>query len=215
MPKRKTLEEKAESTKSNYIQNIGPREEEILRRKLAGERNTEIAEIMGLTENRVSFIVTSPIFKEKMLEKQESINKKFEQGLAIDPIKRKFQEAADKASDVLIGMLKKEIPAGPLKRNVANDVLEYAGQTKKPTEDHSTKIYIDKRTGNDIRMAVKELKMDVDLLKEIGIEGEIIESTSGDKPESTGRTGKKKLLGVLQGDNEKRLANKKGSPATV
>jgi len=34
MPKRKTLDEKTISTKSNYIQNFDAREEEILRRKL-------------------------------------------------------------------------------------------------------------------------------------------------------------------------------------
>ena len=215
MPKHKNIEDKAESTKSNYIQNFDTRSEEILRRKLAGERNQDIAKALKLSENRVSFIVTSPIFQARMTAKQEVINKKFEEELAIDPIKRKFQIASDKASEVLIDMMD-TAPFGALKRNAANDILEYAGQTKKPAEDHSTKIYIDKRTGNDIRVAVKALKIDIDLLKEIGIEGvEEIESTSGDKPESTGRVGKKKFLDILQGNNEKQLVDKGSSPATV
>ena len=201
MPKRKNIEDKAESTKSNYIQNFDTRSEEILRRKLAGERNQDIAKAMQLSENRVSFIITSPIFQARMTARQEEINKKFEQELATDPIKRKFQKASGKASDILIGLMD-QAPPGALKRNVANDVLEYAGQTTKPAEDHSTKIYIDKRTGNDIRVAVKALKIDMDLLKEIGIEGvEEIEPTSGDKPESTGGVGKEKILDILQGDN--------------
>ena len=65
MPTHKSLEEKSESTKSNYIQNWTPREDEILRRILSGATNKVIAEAMGLSENRVSFIVTSPIFQAK------------------------------------------------------------------------------------------------------------------------------------------------------
>ena len=212
MPKHKNIEDKSESTKSNYIQSFDTRSEEILRRKLVGERNQDIAKDLKLSENRVSFIVTSPIFQARMTARQEVINKKFEEELAIDPIKRKFQKASDKASDVLIDMMDKA-PFGTLKRNTANDILEYAGQTKKPAEDHSTKIYIDKRTGNDIRVAVKALKIDLDLLKEIGIEGvEEIEPTSGDKSKSTGGVGKKEFLDILQGDNEKQLVDK-GSPS--
>jgi len=63
MPTRKTLDEKSLSTKSNYIKYWTAREDEILRRILAGATNKAIAEAMGLTENRVSFIVTSPIFQ--------------------------------------------------------------------------------------------------------------------------------------------------------
>ena len=212
MPKKKSIDEKSESTKSNYIQEFSTRSEEILRRKLAGERNQDIAKDLKLSENRVSFIVTSPIFQARITARQEVINKKFEEELARDPIKRKFQKASDQASDALIDMMK-DAPFGTLKRNVANDILEYAGQTKKPAEDHSTKIYIDKRTGNDIRVAVKALKIDLDLLKEIGIEGvEEIEPTSGDKPESVSGVGKKEFLDILQGDNEEQLVNE-GSPS--
>lgn len=216
LPKHKNIEDKAESTKSNYIQSFDTRSEEILRRKLAGERNQDIAKAMQLSENRVSFIVTSPIFQARMTARQESINKKFEQELAIDPIKRKFQLASDKASDVLINIME-EAPLGALKKSAANDILEYAGQTKKPGEDHSTKIYIDKRTGNDIRIAVKALKMDVDLLKEIGIEGVVteVESTSGDKPESVSGVGKKELLDILQGDNEEQLVDEGSTPTSM
>lgn len=201
MPKHKNIEDKAESTKSNYIQSFDTRSEEILRRKLAGERNQDIAKAMQLSENRVSFIVTSPIFQARMTARQEVINKKFEEELATDPIKRKFQKASNKASDVLIEIME-DAPIGALRKSAANDILKYAGQTKKPAEDHSTKIYIDKRTGNGIRVAVKALKIDMDLLKEIGIEGvEEIEPTSGDKPEGTGGAGEKELLDILQGDN--------------
>jgi len=94
VPTHKSLEEKSESTKSNYIQHFTPREDEILRRKLAGATNKAIAEAMGLSENRVSFIVTSPLFQAKQTSSQEIINKKFNDELA-KPIS---QEKANRTS---------------------------------------------------------------------------------------------------------------------
>lgn len=208
MPINKNLKDRAETTKSNYIKKFDSKSEEILRRKLVGERNKDIAKAMNLSTNRVSFIVTSPIFQERMEKKQAVINKKFDKELAIDPIKRKFQEASDKASDVLIKMMN-DAPVGALKRNVANDILEYGGQTKKPSEDHSTKIFIDARTGNDIQVAVRALNMNEDLIKDLGLEGVVIdvEPTGGDKSKSTGGVGEKKLLDILPRDNAERLVN--------
>jgi len=212
MPKHKDIKEKAESTKHNYIRKFDSRSEEILRRRLAGERNADIAKAMKLSVGRVSFIVTSPIFEERMAAKQKIINERFEQELALDPIKRKFQKASDRASEILIDMME-EAPLGALKRNTANDVLEYGGQTKKPSEDHSTKIFIDKRTGHDIHVAVRALKMDEDIIKEIGLEGVVIdvEPTSGDKPEGPSGTGEKKLLDILPSDNAEQMADSKST----
>jgi len=216
MPEHKKMEDKSKTTKNAYITKFDARCEEILRRKLAGERNVDIARAVGLSDNRVSFIVTSPLFIEKMTERTTSINKKFEERLATDPIKAKFQRAADKASDILIDLMD-SCPIGPLKRNIANDVLEYSGQTKKPTEDHSTKIYIDKRTGNDIKIAVKALKMDMDIIKDLGLEGVVIdvEPTSGDQSESIGSSREEKLLDILPRDNAERLVDREGTSPVV
>ncbi|GAH47979.1 unnamed protein product [marine sediment metagenome] len=204
MPIRKTLDEKSKSTKSNYIQNFSAREEEILRRKLAGATNKAIAEAMGLSENRVSFIVTSPIFQARQTSKQEIINKKFEEELATDPVKRKFKANREKAADKLIELIDAK-SSQKLQREAAVDVLEFQGYTKKPSEDHSTKIYIDKSISKDIYIAVKALNIDENLLKELDVEGvvEEVESAGGDKSEDISSTGKKKLLGVLQGNTKK------------
>ena len=202
MPTHKRLEEKSESTKSKYIQHFTSREEEILRRKLAGATNKAIAEAMGLSENRVSFIVTSPIFQARQTSTTEIINKKFEDNLATDPVKRKFHENVKMAADVIIDKAK-NAKSEKLQREAANDILGYDGYTQKPSEDHSTNIYVDKSTSQHLHVALKALDIDEELLKEIDVEGvvEEVEPASKDKPESVSSPGKKKLLGVLQGDN--------------
>ncbi len=202
MPTHKRLEEKSESTKSNYIQHFTSREEEILRRKLAGATNKEIAEAMGLSENRVSFIVTSPIFQAKQTSTTEIINKKFEDNLATDPVKRKFHENVEMAADKIIE-LTKNAQSEKLQRESANDILGYDGYTQKPQEDHSTNIFVDKRTSKHIYVALKALDIDEEFLKELDVEGVVEEvgATNKNKPESVSGSGKKKFLGVLQGDN--------------
>ena len=203
MPIRKKYDQKSESTKSNYLQNFSARDEEILRRKLAGERNKSIAKDMELTENRVSFIVNSPNFQARQTSEQEIINKKFKEELATDPVKRKFQQHKEEAANKIITLMK-EAQSQKLQRESAIDVLEFQGYSRKPAEDHSTKIFIDESIRNDIYVAIKALNIDTDLLKEIDVEGvvEKVESASRNKSESTGGTGKKKLLGILQGDSE-------------
>lgn len=202
MPTRKALDEKTESTKSNYIKYFGAREENILRKILAGATNKAIAEEMGLTENRISFIVNSPIFQARQTSKQEIINKKFDDNLATDPVQRIFQAAKEKAANKIVELIDNE-KSLKLQKSAAVDTLEFQGITKKPQEDHSTKIYIDKSMSQDIFVAVKALNIDTELLKELDVEGvvEDIEPAGGDKSESIGSTGKKELLDILQGDN--------------
>ncbi len=201
MPTHKKFEEKSESTKSNYIQHFTPREDEILRRKLSGATNKAIAEAMGLSENRVSFIVTSPIFQAKQTSSQEIINKKFNDELATDPVKQIFQKNKEAAANKIVTLM--EADSQKLQREAAVDVLEFQGYNKKPKEDHSTNIYVDKSTNKHLYIALKALNIDVETLKEIDVEGVVEEvgAASKDKPESVCGTGKKKLLGVLQGDN--------------
>jgi len=202
VPVHKKLEEKSESTKSNYIQHFTSREEEILRRKLAGATNKAIAEAMGLSENRVSFIITSPIFQAKQTSTTEIINKKFEDNLATDPVKRIFQKNKEKAANKIITLMD-NAKSEKLQRETAVDVLEFQGYNKKAVEDHSTNIYVDKSTSQHLHVALKALDIDEELLKELDVEGvvEEVEPASKNKPESVSGIRKKKLLGVLQGDN--------------
>jgi len=220
MPKRKALENRSESTKSNYIQYFGAREEEILRKVLSGATNKEIAEAMGLTENRVSFIVTSPIFQARQTSKQEIISKRFEEELATDPVKRIFHDNSEMAANKIVA-LAKNAKSEKLQASSSNDILGYDGYTQKPQEDHSTKIFIDADMSKDIYIAVKELKIDARLLEEfnaaLNIEGDVvdIDQASGDKPEDISGNGEKELLDILQGDNEEQLADKGSAPAPL
>ncbi|GAF67650.1 unnamed protein product [marine sediment metagenome] len=201
MPVRKTLDEKTESTKSNYIEYFTPRDDEILRRILAGATNKAIAEDMGLTENRVSFIVNSPIFQAKQTSKQEIINKKFDDNLATDPVQKIFQANKEKAANKIVTLM--DNPKSlKLQKSAAVDVLEFSGTTKKAKEDHSTNIFVDKSTSKHLLIAAKALNIDAELLKELDVEG-VVEEVGADeiKSEAIRSTGKKKLLDVLQGDN--------------
>lgn len=203
MPTRKTLDKRSKSTKSNYIQNFDAKAEEILRKKLAGATNKEIAEAMGLSENRISFIVTSPIFQARQTSKLKTINKKFEEELALDPVRKIFHKHREKAANKIVTLMDKA-QSEKLQKSAANDVLGYDGYTQKPQEDHSTKIFIDKSTSKHLNVAIKALKIDADLLKGIDVEGvveEVDEPAGGDKSQSIGSTGKKELLDILQGDN--------------
>lgn len=203
MPTRKPLDEKSKSTKSNYIQNWTAREDEILRRHIAGATNKAIAEALGLTENRVSFIVTSPIFQAKQTSKQEIINQKFTDELATDPVKRILQENKEKAVKKIVELIDHEKASLKLQKESALDTLELQGYNKKPKEDHSTNIYVDKSTSKHIHVALEALNADAEILKALDVEGVVEEvgAASKNAPESSGGTGKKKLLGVLQGDN--------------
>lgn len=202
MPTRKTLDEKSESTKSNYIQDFTARDEEILRKVLSGATNKEIAEAMGLSENRVSFIVTSPIFQARQTSSQEIINHKFQDELATDPVKRIFHENREMAANKIV-LLSKTAKSEKLQADTSNDILSYDGYTKKPSEDHSTNIYVDKSTNKHLHVALKALNIDVETLKDIDVQGvvEKVGATDKDKSEVVSGIGKKELLDILQGDN--------------
>lgn len=202
MPKRKSLNEKSESTKSNYIQYWTAKEDEILRRVLSGATNKAIAEAMGLTENRVSFIVTSPIFQAKQTSSQEIINHKFEEKLSSDPVKKILKANKEKAAKKIVEIIDHEKASLKLQKEAALDTLELQGYDKKPKDDHSTNIYVDKSTNKHLHVALKALNIDAELLKQVDVEGVVEEVGAGkNKSESVSSTGKKELLGVLQGDN--------------
>jgi len=69
-----------------------------------------------------------------MQKKQDSIDKRFEEELALDPVKRKFHKETEAAADVIIGAMN-DVDVNPkLRMDAANDVLAYDGYTKKPQE---------------------------------------------------------------------------------
>jgi len=108
-----------------------------------------------------------------------------------------WKEAANKIVTLM------EANSQKLQREAAVDVLEFQGYNKKPKEDHSTNIYVDKSTNKHLHVALTALGIDAETLKEIDVEGvvEEIGATSKSKSKNVSRAGKKKLLGVLQGDN--------------
>ena len=219
MPKRKSLDEQSKSTKSNYIQNFSAREDEILRRKLSGATNKAIAEAMGLSENRVSFIINSPLFQAKQTSSQEIINSRFQEELATDPVKRTLQKYKQKAVDKLVSLIDDPKATLRLQKDAVVDVLEFQGYNKKPAEDRSTNIYVDKRTSEHIYVALKALNINADTLKELDVEGVVEkiepEGNAADRTESTGGTGEKELLDILQGDNAERLADGESPPSPL
>ena len=189
----KALEDRAPSTKEQYIKKLTPRHYEILRMKLAGEKNVQIAKTFSMTRERISYICSSPVFQEEMERSLKKINKTFEDNMALGPIKKKFQDASHNAADKLIELVGSTKASPGLQRNAANDVLDYAGHKKKEAEDHSTKIYIDASIGESIKVAVKDLSIGADLLEETGInleEIDIVEvETSPSKSEGSGGAG--------------------------
>lgn len=219
MPKRKNIKEQSESTKSNYIKNFTPREDEILRRKLSGDTNKAIAEAMGLSETRVSFIVNSPLFQAKQTSRSELINSRFQEELATDPVKRIFQKNREKAAKKLVSIIDDKNASLRLQKDAAIDTLEFQGYNKKPVEDRSTNIYVDKRTSEHIYIALKALKIDAETLKSLNPQGVAVRDEpagiSRNTAESDGGVGKKELLDILQGDNGERLADGESPPSPV
>ena len=160
------MDKVSEATKSNYIQKMTPKYEEIMRRKLAGEKNTDIAKALKLSASRISFITTSPIFQERMAKERAAINNKFNEELALDPVKKRFTDVELEAADVIIEEMK-ENAKGEVRLKAANDVLAYGGHTKKTEEDKSVKILIDNKTYNHINIAIKALNISPELLGQI------------------------------------------------
>ncbi|GAH28099.1 unnamed protein product, partial [marine sediment metagenome] len=98
----------------------------------------------------------------------EIINKKFEEELATDPVKRKFHEYAPEAADKIIE-LSRNAKSEKVQESASVNALGYDGYTQKPSEDHSTNIYVDKSTSQHLHVALKALDIDVELLKEIDV----------------------------------------------
>ena len=199
MPKTKTTKKK----NTNHIQKMTTKHEEIMRRKLSGETNKEIAKAVKLTEERISFICNSPIFVDLINKKRKSINERFEEELALDNVKSKFHKAAPKAADILIKNL--DHPNAKINMSAANDVLGYDGHQKKPSEDHSTKILIQGDVYQGFNIAMKALKIDEKLLIDAGL-GEVvrqIDTTENDRDKSKGISGvrEEEFLDILSGDN--------------
>jgi len=189
---------------TNHIQKMTPRYEEIMRRKLSGETNKEIAKTVKLTEERISFICNSPIFKDLMAKKQRAINERFEKELALDSVKAKFHRAATEAADVIIEEMRNPKNTPKIRVQTANDVLGYDGHQKKPTDDHSTKILIQGDVYQGFQTAIKALKIDEKLLIDAGL-GEVVKQidteNDRDKSEGISGTGKEEFLDILPGDN--------------
>ena len=156
----------AKRKNTSQIANITPQVEDILRRRIAGQKQKEIAEAMGLSLTRMSPIVNSPLFKEKELQMKDEINNRFMDKMSSDPVQNLFTHASPEAAATIIDIMKNAQEAR-VKKDAANDVLGYAGYSQKATEDKSTKIYIDQSIKNDIYAAINASDMDKDLFKEI------------------------------------------------
>ena len=199
MPKTKTIKK----INTNHIQKMTTKHEEIMRRKLSGETNKEIAKAVKLTEERISFICNSPIFVDLINKKRKSINERFEEELALDNVKSKFHKAAPEAADTIINEMKNSTNS-KIKLSAANDVLGYDGHQKKPSDDHSTKILIQGDVYQGFNIAMKALKIDEKLLIDAGL-GEVVRQidTENDRDKSKGISGvrEEEFLDILSGDN--------------
>lgn len=154
------------SKNTSQIAKITPQVEDILRRKIAGQKQKDIAKDIGLSLTRMSSIVNSPLFKEKELQMKNEINERFMDKMSSDPVQNLFTNASPDAAAIIIDIMKNAQEAR-IKKDAANDVLGYAGYSQKATEDKSTKIYIDQSIKNDIYAAINASDLDKELFKEI------------------------------------------------
>lgn len=157
------------SKNTSQIAKITPQVEDILRRKIAGQKQKDIAKDIGLSLTRMSSIVNSPLFKEKELQMKNEINERFMDKMSSDPVQNLFTNASPDAAAIIIDIMKNAQEAR-IKKDAANDVLGYAGYSQKATEDKSTKIYIDQSIKNDIYAAYAAINasdLDKELFKEI------------------------------------------------
>jgi hypothetical protein len=98
------------------------RELEMLRMVLAGMRNCDIAERFGMCESSVSVIVNSPLFKQKVREKQKELdNQAFS-------VKAYMQEHAEPAAKEIVGIMKDKINPANTRLSAAVKVLNFAGE---------------------------------------------------------------------------------------
>jgi TRAP-type mannitol/chloroaromatic compound transport system substrate-binding protein len=155
MPVRKKFEERADTTQYQAIQYFGAREEEILRRHLAGDRNDNIARDLKLSEARVSTIINSPLFQKRQSSETSIINEKFKDKIS-DPVTKIFRDNAKAAANKIVSLMKIS-KSESLQHLTAKDVLGYSGHIIKSGEDHSTKIFIEEKVSNDIYVALQAL----------------------------------------------------------
>lgn len=108
------------------VSKIWDQHEEVVRRIVLGQKNTEIAGSMKLSQAQVSNIRNSPIIQDKL-----AIMKGARDAYTID-IARDIKEFAPKALEVLKRIVNGDdpsgLPIGPaLKARVASDLLDRAG----------------------------------------------------------------------------------------
>jgi hypothetical protein len=109
--------------KTWQVSKIWDQHEEIIRRITLGQKNTEIAQSMDMSEQQISNIRNSPIIQERL-----SVMKGARDAYTID-LARDIREFAPKALDLLKEIINGEMQlASPaLKAKVAVDILDRAG----------------------------------------------------------------------------------------
>ncbi len=124
----------------NALKKIGPRHEEIMRRLLAGARQKDIAIAMNYTYSRLSIIINSPMFQERLQDLEKETTERLVERHG--DLKMEFRADSKEAYEVQKSLMRNDNVNPSVRNDIAGQVLDRAGYDRKGMKDAGQNIVV-------------------------------------------------------------------------
>lgn len=124
----------------NALKKIGPRHEEIMRRLLAGARQKDIAIAMNYTYSRLSIIINSPMFQERLQDLEKETTERL---VALHgDLKMAYRADSKEAYEVQKDLMRNENVNPSVRNDIAGQIQDRAGYDRKGIKDAGQVIIV-------------------------------------------------------------------------